>query len=160
MRVDTSISSEHNAMAASTAAVAAVAPSAPIEDADVASTAGDSGTQSGVRVTLSATGLARSGEDKNSDIDEADLPATIKQLLKLIRELKAQLAEKMAELQALMAHHDADDEAGMAKSQALQAQIVTLTGALSTASAQLVKAMRDESLTDVQSATVASLLAV
>lgn len=115
--------------------------------------------EEGVKVTLSSAGLARSeGSAKNSDIDESDLPSTIKQLLKLIRELKAQLAEKMAELQALMAQQDLDAETRQMRAQALQTEVSSLSGALSSANAQLVKVMREEGLSAEQGATLASLM--
>ena len=115
----------------------------------------------GVKVSLSAVGLARSkeAENKNADIDESSLSDEIKQLLKMIRELKAQLAEKTAELQALMAQGDREDEAQKAKVQALQTEVGSIGSALSTANAQLVKVMRDQNLTSEESATVAALLA-
>ncbi|WP_232285967.1 hypothetical protein [Pseudomonas fulva] len=112
-------------------------------------------------MSLSAVGLARSkeAENKNSDIDESNLPDEIKQLLKMIRELKAQLAQKMAELQALMAQGDMEDDAQQAKVRALQTEVGSLNGALSSANAQLVKVMRDQKLTSEQSASVGALLA-
>ncbi|WP_256205937.1 MULTISPECIES: hypothetical protein [unclassified Pseudomonas] len=112
-------------------------------------------------MSLSAVGLARSkeAENKNADIDESNLPDEIKQLLKMIRELKAQLAQKMAELQALMAQGDMEDDAQQAKVRALQTEVGSISSALSSANAQLVKVMRDQKLTSEQSATVASLMA-
>ncbi|TBU93342.1 hypothetical protein [Phytopseudomonas dryadis] len=148
MRVDTVVPS---------AAPAAVA-SASVNE----STAREGGAAvdaEGIRVTLSELGRARSAQaQKNGDIDDSDLPATIKQLLKVIRELKAQLAEKMAELQALMAQQEMDAETRQMQAQALQTEVASLSGALSSASAQLVKAMSDQNLGSEQGLTVASLL--
>ena len=115
--------------------------------------------EEGVKVSISSVGLARSeASAKNSDIDESDLPSTVKQLLKLIRELKAQLAEKMAQLQALMAQQDLDAETRQMRAQALQTEVSSLSGALSSANAQLVKVMREEGLSAEQGATLASLM--
>ncbi|TBU72031.1 hypothetical protein DNK06_23145 [Pseudomonas daroniae] len=112
-----------------------------------------------MKVSLSVAGLARSNEsEKNSDIGESDLSATIRQLLKLIRELKAQLAEKMAELQALMAQQGLDAETRQMRAQALQTEVGSLSGALSSANAQLVKVIREEGLSAEQSASIASLM--
>ncbi|MBD9398051.1 hypothetical protein IB224_10550 [Pseudomonas sp. PDM11] len=121
----------------------------------------DKSAEPGVKVSLSAVGLARSkeAENKNADIDESNLPDEIKQLLKMIRELKAQLAEKMAELQALMAQGYMEDDAQQAKVRALQTEVGSLNGALSSANAQLVKVMRGQKLTSEQSASVGALLA-
>ena len=77
----------------------------------------------------------------------------------MIRELKAQLAEKMAELQALMAQGDMEDDAQQAKVRAMQTEVGSISGALSTANAQLAQVMRDQKLTGEQGATVGALLA-
>lgn len=157
MRVDIPVSVERSFVpTSSTSAVAA----APVENTEETAAAVPASTEpAGVKVSLSATGLARSkAEAKNSDIDESDLPATIKQLLKLIRELKAQLAEKMAELQALMAQQNLDAETRQARAQALQTEVGSLSGALSSANAQLVKVIREEGLSAEQSASMASLM--
>lgn len=62
---------------------------------------GEQEVRDGLRVTLSELGRVRATA-KNDDIDEADLPDNIKEILKLIRALRQQIAEKQAELQALM----------------------------------------------------------
>lgn len=115
MRVDVPAVAERGAvMPNSTLATAAVTP-VDVSESGAAPAAG-APAEPGLKVTLSAEGLMRSKtESKNSDIDESGLPDTVKQLLKMIRELKAQLAEKMAELQALMAQSDMDDETGQAR---------------------------------------------
>ncbi|WP_027910380.1 hypothetical protein [Pseudomonas sp. URMO17WK12:I4] len=159
MQVATSGASERGYVAPSAAPVAA----APAETAETSAVAPaeEKSAEPGVKVSLSAVGLARSkeAENKNSDIDESNLPDEIKQLLKMIRELKAQLAQKMAELQALMAQGDMEDDAQQAKVRALQTEVGSLNGALSSANAQLVKVMRDQKLTSEQSASVGALLA-
>lgn len=112
--------------------------------------------QEGVRVTLSELGRARSTEE-NKDIDESDLPDTIKDLLKMIRALKQQLAAKQAELEALMADQNLDAESRKTKTEALQTEINSLQGALSSANANLVKAMRDAGLSPEQMQVAGSL---
>ncbi|UQY35241.1 hypothetical protein K8U54_01690 [Pseudomonas fulva] len=159
MQVATNVSREPSYVTASAAPVAAAAPA---EAAEQAATPGEeAGSAPGVKVSLSDVGLARSreAENKNADIDKSNLPDEVKRLLKMIRELKAQLAEKMAELQALMAQGDREDEAQQARVRGLQTEIGSINGALSTANAQLVKVMRDQKLSSEQSATVASLMA-
>jgi hypothetical protein len=50
-------------------------------------------------VSLSELGRARSAAaEKNGDIDDSDLPDEIKQTLKLIRQLKAQIAARQGAL--------------------------------------------------------------
>jgi chromosome segregation ATPase len=159
MQVATSGASERGYVAPGAAPVAA-APAETTEPSASAS-AEEKSAEPGVKVSLSAVGLARSkeAENKNADIDESNLPDEIKQLLKMIRELKAQLAQKMAELQALMAQGDMEDDAQQAKVRALQTEVGSISSALSSANAQLVKVMRDQKLTSEQSASVGALLA-
>nr|WP_288466847.1 hypothetical protein [uncultured Pseudomonas sp.] len=158
MQVATSGASERGYVAPGAAPVAA-----PADTAEPSATASaeEKSAEPGVKVSLSAVGLARSkeAENKNADIDESNLPDEIKQLLKMIRELKVQLAQKMAELQALMAQGDMEDDAQQAKVRALQTEVGSISSALSSANAQLVKVMRDQKLTSEQSASVGALLA-
>lgn len=112
-----------------------------------------------LKVSLSELGRKMSGkaEEKNKDIDEADLPEAIKQLLKMIRELRAQIAEKLAELQEIMADDSLDAETKRIKVEALQSELGSLNGALSSANANLVKLMREQNLSPEQMQTAAAL---
>lgn len=115
-----------------------------------------------VRVTLSAAGrdLSATGQAKdiNQDIDESDLSTTVRELLKMIRELKAQIARKQAELQALASEDGSDPDARRLKSEALRNEISALNGALSSANANLAKVMREGNLSREQTQQVSSLL--
>lgn len=158
MRVDSPVAVERSVVAANSVAVAA-APAAGAEGTTEEVAAAGAPAEPGVKVSLSAEGLMRSKtEGKNSDIDESGLPDNVKQLLKMIRELKAQLAQKMAELQALMAQSDLDDETRQARAQALQTEVGSISGALTTATGELARVMRDQKLSSDQSATVGALL--
>ncbi len=113
----------------------------------------------GLRVSLSELGRnlsAKSGE-KNQDIDESGLPDSIKQLLKMIRELKAQIAAKEAELKTLMADQSLDPEARRVKVETLQSELATLNGAWASANATLVQQMHDQGLSDEQVLTASAL---
>lgn len=159
MRVDSPVSVERSYVPTSSAAAATAAPAEATEEASTAAPTAGATAEPGVKVTLSAEGLMKSkSSDKNSDIDESGLPDNVKQLLKMIRELKAQLAQKMAELQAIMAQSDMDDETRQASAQALQTEVGSISSALTTATAELARVMRDQKLTTEQSATVGSLL--
>lgn len=105
----------------------------------------------GIRVTLSERARAQSDKaQKSNDVDNSDLPDNIKQLIKMIRELKAQIAEKQAELAALMQDQSLDPEARDLQAKALQSELATLIGALASAHVSLAKAMRDQDLSDEQ----------
>lgn len=127
-------------------------------DLDSAPPSAEQKLRDGIRVTLSEQGRAASQAARsNDDIDESDLPDTIKDLLKRIRELKAQLAERQAELRAVMADASLDDEARQIKADALRTEIASLSSALAGANAQLIKAIREQGLSNQQLQQVATL---
>lgn len=106
----------------------------------------------GLRVSLSALGKVHSAAaQKNRDIDESSLPDTIKQVLRMIRALKAQIVQKKVELTALMA------DTRRMRIEALQGELASLPGALSSASAMLLKTVREQGLSAQQMQEVATL---
>ena len=115
----------------------------------------------GIRVSLSelSKSLSASAGEKNKDIDESGLPDSIKDLLKMIRKLKAEIAAKQAELRELMADQGMDPETKRAKADGLQTQLASLNSALSSANANLIKQIREQGLSGEQ-AQVASSLAM
>lgn len=114
----------------------------------------------GLRVSLSELGKSLSaskGEANNKDIDESGLPDSIKDLLKMIRKLKAEIAAKQAELKALMADQSLDAETKRAKADALQTELSSLNSALTSANANLIRQMREQGLSKEQMQTASSL---
>ena len=110
----------------------------------------------GLRVTLSELGRVRAAA-KNDDIEEAELPDNIKEILKLIRALRQQIAAKQAELQALAADGEADPQARQLRLEALRIELSSLQGALASAQASLAEALQDERLSDDQRLQAARL---
>lgn len=118
----------------------------------------DERVNTGVHVMLSDVGRNRSQQaSRNDDIDKSDLPDTIKDILKMIRALRQQIAEQIAKLQAIMADASLSPDSRAAQTQALQLQVSTLNGALSSASSSLLKAMQEAGLDDEQMQAVATL---
>ena len=113
----------------------------------------------GLRISLSELGrsLSAKTEKKNQDIDESGLPDSVKQLLKMIRELKAQIAAKEAELKALMADQNLDPEARQVQLEALQSELAMLNGAWASANANLIKQLQEQGLSDEQMLTATTL---
>ncbi|MBK5415340.1 hypothetical protein [Pseudomonas sp. TH31] len=114
----------------------------------------------GINVSLSGAGIekAAAARGENSDIEESGLPENIQQVLKMIRKLRQQIAEKMAEMQAVMRDKRLSPEEIKAKLGALQAFINNLNGGLITANTALSKAMKQAGLTPEQILKAASLL--
>ncbi|MDB5995647.1 MAG: hypothetical protein JWP42_2783 [Pseudomonas sp.] len=114
----------------------------------------------GIKVSLSGAGLTRAARSHgdNKDIEDSGLPENIQQILKMIRRLQQQIAEKVAQMQAVMADKRLSAEERKAKLGALQAAINTLNGGLITANLSLSKAMTQSSLTPEQVMKTASLL--
>ncbi|VVO41247.1 hypothetical protein [Pseudomonas fluorescens] len=106
-------------------------------------------TVEGVTVTISGAALqkaAGTGKTANSDIEESGLPDNIQQILKMIRLLKQQIAEKLGEMQAVMADRSLTPEQAQARVANLQTALGGLNAGLITANASLAKAMKDSGL--------------
>ncbi|MDX5373481.1 MAG: hypothetical protein LPK18_13730 [Pseudomonadaceae bacterium] len=119
-------------------------------------TASEQALRDGLRVSLSELGRVRASA-QHKDIDEAELPDNIKEILKLIRALRQQIAAKQAELEALMATAATDPEQQRLRVEALRGELAALQGALSTAQASLAQALQDKRLSDSQRMQAASL---
>lgn len=114
----------------------------------------------GIKVSLSGAGIEKAAgiQGKDSDIEESGLPENIQQILKMIRKLQQQIAEKLAEMQAVMRDKRLSPEEIKAKLGALQAFINNLNGGLITANTALGKAMKQSGLTPEQILKAASLV--
>lgn len=113
----------------------------------------------GLRVSLSELGKARSAAaEKNRDIDESSLPDSVKQVLKMIRELKEQIAAKQAELEAVMADPGLDPETRRLRVEALHSELASLNAALASANGSLLKLTRELDLSDVQMQELSGLI--
>jgi hypothetical protein len=101
-------------------------------------------TSEGVKVSISPDGFKAAGAAKsaNADIDDSGLDDNVKQVLKMIRQLKQQIAEKLAELQAIAADKSLTPEEVQAKVANVQGAISSLQAGLMTAQISLAKAMK------------------
>ncbi|OZY31168.1 hypothetical protein CJF36_18425 [Pseudomonas lundensis] len=104
----------------------------------------------GVSVTISGAALKAAGAQKadNSDIEDSGLPDNIQKLLKMIRDVKKQIAEKQQQLQQVLTNSSLGPEQAKAQASALQGEISSLTASLITLNASLAKAMKDMSSDD------------
>ncbi|MBS5839268.1 hypothetical protein HBN69_05185 [Pseudomonas lundensis] len=104
----------------------------------------------GVSVTISGAALKAAGAQKadNSDIEDSGLPDNIQKLLKMIRDVKKQIAEKQQQLQQVLTNTSLSPEQAKAQASALQGEISSLTASLITLNASLAKAMKDMSSDD------------
>jgi len=104
----------------------------------------------GVTVTISADAFKAAGATKssNADIDDSGLADNVKQVLKMIRQLKQQIAEKQAELAAVAAANNLSPEEARAKTSALQSEISSLQAGLMSAQTSLAKSMKGMSADD------------
>jgi Sec-independent protein translocase protein TatA len=117
-----------------------------------------SNTMPDAYVSLSELGKAKSKQaEENKDIDDSNLPDIIKQMLKTIRDLKQQIAEKQAEIDK--AKQDGlQSEQQQEKLKLLQTELSMLNSALSSAQQSLNKAMQQQELSDEQIQTALSLM--
>jgi len=114
----------------------------------------------GVKVSLSGAAIAKSAGvgGKNSDIDDSGLPENVQQLLKMIRKLRQQIAEKNAQINALMANKTLSNEERFAKIAALKGAISALNNGLITANLSLAKVIDQSGLTADQNLKTNTLL--
>ncbi|SNS98996.1 hypothetical protein [Pseudomonas segetis] len=118
----------------------------------------ESGPGGGIRLNLSQAGSVQSGQaSKNQDIDDSDLPDNIKNTLKMIRQLRAELAARQAELDAILARPPSSDS--QREANAVSTEIASLQGAISSANASLVSQMRKQDLSSEQLLSVATFIA-
>ena len=96
----------------------------------------------GVTVTISGAALKAVASKANSDIDDSGLDDSVKQILKMIRKLKQQIAEKMAELQAVANDNSLTPEQARVKTNNIQGAISALQAGLMTSQGSLLKAMK------------------
>ncbi len=98
----------------------------------------------GVTVTISGAAFkaVAVASKANSDIDDSGLDDSVKQILKMIRKLKQQIAEKMAELQAVANDNSLTPEQARVKTNNIQGAISALQAGLMTSQGSLLKAMK------------------
>ncbi|WP_166222344.1 hypothetical protein [Pseudomonas atagonensis] len=113
-----------------------------------------------VKVSLSGAAIEKSASagGDNRDIEESGLPENIQQLLKMIRQLQQQIAEKNARIKAVMADKTLSTEERIAKLAALKGAIAALNNGLITANLSLSKVMNQSNLTPEQTMKTAALL--
>ncbi|NYT80733.1 hypothetical protein H0A70_04390 [Alcaligenaceae bacterium] len=117
---------------------------------------------SGIHVDLSPAGrtlsAAGSKGNANGDIDDSDLPDQIKQALKRIREIRAELQKKQRELQEVMADTRMKPDQRKMRVAMLQSEVMSLTAALHLASNALAKLMNELDLSAEQAMTAGQLM--
>lgn len=124
---------------------------------DEASSSRTSISDLGRALSRAAFGDSTKASDRYQDIDDSDLPDIIKNLLRMIRDLKARLAELMQELQAVQADRDMDPELKRARLLQIRSQMSALNSALISASQKLASLMREMKLDAAQQMTAGQL---
>ncbi|AZE74342.1 hypothetical protein C4K00_4130 [Pseudomonas synxantha] len=127
-------------------------------ESDVAAIPTTDAAKPAVSVTISGAAMKAAAAEKtsNSDIDDSGLADNVKNLLKMIREIKKQIAEKQAEMATVMADKNLSPEQARARLSGLQSALSGLQASLTSAQASLTKAMKDMSAGDaVKAASLA-----
>lgn len=94
----------------------------------------------------------------NDDIDQSDLPAVVKALLKQLRDLRQKIIEKLTELQKLMHDQKMHPELRKQRLQMLQTEIMALEATYVGVSQQLEKLSRGDTLSAEQKVSMAQLM--
>jgi hypothetical protein len=114
----------------------------------------------GVKVSLSGASIEKafSAGGENSDIEDSGLPENVQQLLKMIRKLQKEIAEKKARMAAVMSDRTLTNEAKVNMLAALRGAIAALNTGLISANLALSKVMDQSGLTSEQNLKLGSLL--
>lgn len=117
-----------------------------------------SNTTPGAYVSLSELGKTKAKHaEKNKDIDDSNLPDVIKQMLKTIRYLKQQIADKQADIDKAK-QEGLQSEQQQEKLKLLQTELNMLNSALVSTQQSLSKTMQQQKLSDEQIQTALSLM--
>lgn len=110
----------------------------------------------GRALSKAASGTA-AGTSPYQDIEDSDLPDTVKHLLRMIRDLRERLAELTRELQAVQADETLSPDTKRTRMLQIRAQMSALNGALMTATRKLASLMREMQLDQAQQMSAAQL---
>ncbi|WP_367083979.1 hypothetical protein ABV589_24295 [Pseudomonas sp. HOU2] len=114
----------------------------------------------GVKVSLSGASIEKSysAGGENADIEDSGLPENVQQLLKMIRKLQKEIAEKKARMAAVMSDKTMTNEAKVNMLAALRGAIAALNTGLISANLALSKVMDQSGLSAEQNLKLGSLL--
>lgn len=126
--------------------------------AGATTSATNNNTMQGAYISLSELGKTKAKQaEQNKDIDDSNLPDIIKQILKTIRDLKQQIADKQAEIDKAT-QDGLQSEQQREKLKLLQTELGMLNSALGSAQQSLNKAMQQQDLSDEQIQTALALM--
>jgi hypothetical protein len=121
--------------------------------------------QTGLYADLSSSGRSlfvavsqSSKPERDKDIDESGLPEPIKKLLKIVRQLKAQIQEKLSEMRRIQADRNLSPRERELKLKRLQIGLNALNGALTASYGSLLKATKAPGMDDAARMKVSNLL--
>ncbi|KWS28837.1 hypothetical protein ABNM12_10275 [Pseudomonas syringae] len=110
------------------------------------SSAVSSVTPSAVKVQISKEGQEKLESEKNADIDQSGLPEDVKEVLKNIRKLQDQIAEKNQELMELLNDKTLSEDEKKRQRELLTSTIRSMQSALSQATSALNNAMSSNNM--------------
>ncbi|BBN63033.1 MULTISPECIES: hypothetical protein [Pseudomonas] len=110
------------------------------------SSAVSSVTPSAVKVQISNEGQEKLESEKNADIDQSGLPEDVKEVLKNIRKLQDQIAEKNQELMELLNDKTLSEDERKRQRELLTSTIRSMQSALSQATSALNNAMSSNNM--------------
>lgn len=110
------------------------------------STAVSSVTPAAAKVQISKEGQEKLQSEKNADIDQSGLPEDVKEVLKNIRKLQDQIAEKNQELMELLNDKTLPEDEKKRQRELLTSTIRSMQSALSQATSALNNAMSSNNM--------------
>ncbi|WP_434702791.1 hypothetical protein J3P85_17720 [Pseudomonas sp. Z1-12] len=110
------------------------------------SSASSSSTSVTTKVQISKEGHEKLDSEKNADIDRAPLPEDVKEVLKNIRKLQEEIAQKSQELMELASDKTLSDDDLKQRREVLTTEIRSMQSALSQATGALNNAMSNRNM--------------
>ncbi|MCH5553165.1 hypothetical protein [Pseudomonas syringae] len=110
------------------------------------SSAVSSVTPAAAKVQISKEGQEKLESEKNADIDQSGLPEDVKEVLKNIRKLQDQIAEKNQELMELLNDKTLSEDERKRQRELLTSTIRSMQSALSQATSALNNAMSSNNM--------------
>jgi chromosome segregation ATPase len=135
------------------------APAALSKRADTSTSFDASAATVSMHVDISALGRKKLAEaNKDQDIENSDMPAHVKQTLKMIRRHQEQLREKQQQLVKLQQDNRLQGDEKEEKLKSLQSEVADLQRMINGMKSELIKSAEKQNFSETQMQTLTTLM--
>jgi hypothetical protein len=134
-------------------------PAAQSKRADTSTSFAASAATVSMHVDISALGRKKLAEaNKDQDIENSDMPAHVKQTLKMIRRHQEQLREKQQQLVKLQQDNRLQGDEKEEKLKSLQSEVADLQRMINGMKSELIKSAEKQNFSETQMQTLTTLM--